>query len=174
MSEQASPLHSIRVKIGGDEFEASGTEQSVKEQYSLFLSARSTAPSLPARRVDLGDVPPPPPPELGIPPETVQMVFSVRGESVSLNALPRGENADADALIMLLWGFAQLRNTTAVTAGVLMAAARTSGLQLDRIDRVLSSQQMYVLRAGAKRGTRYSLTNPGRQYAANLIATLHS
>jgi hypothetical protein len=170
MAEQANAPHTLRIKIGDAEFEASGTEETVREQYRLFLDVLAANP--PRETVNRSA---PPKQENGVtevPEATVQRAFAVDGDRLSLRVLPSGDNRDADALLMLLWGFEKLRGETTVSATTLMRAGRESGLQIVRIDRVIVVHSQYYQVGGRLKGTRYGLNNPGRSYAAKLVADL--
>jgi hypothetical protein len=91
---------------------------------------------------------------------------------ISLRVLPQSPERDAETLLMLLYGFRVLKQQEYATAFQLMDAAKQSGLQLDRIDRTLARVNQYVLRGGARRGTRYGLTNPGILHAEALLRGL--
>lgn len=178
MAEQAPGHQTIRIKIGDAEFESSGPEDAVQEQYRLFLQALSNAP--PSRAAtdhpaggggqgqdrhddntsEIDDA-------------LIRRTFADRNDVISLRALPRTESADADALVMLLWAFGQLRNEHDIGATPLMRSARQSGLQIERIDRSIAPNNEYVGRAGARRGTRYSLNNRGIAHAERLIREIH-
>lgn len=181
MAEQTN-AHRLRIKIGDAEFEASGTPESVKEQYDLFLQAlKAASPTPPAESTHSNHASRPhekPRSTLGVTPsevpvDVIQRAFTIRDDLVTLNALPRTANAGADTLLALLWGFEHMQNQTSVSAMALTDAARASGLQLNRVDRVISPQQAYFQRAGARKGTRYSLNNPGRAYAATVLRGLY-
>jgi len=93
-----------------------------------------------------------------------------RHGTVALRALPRGDNAAGDALIALIYGAGRLANEQQVTGSRLMKAALQSGLKLDRIDRVLTTEiGPHVTTAGFKKGRRYGLTNPGIRRAEDVL-----
>ncbi|MBS0187495.1 MAG: hypothetical protein JSS51_05470 [Planctomycetes bacterium] len=179
MSEQASGLHSIRVKLGASEFEATGTKESVDEQYKLFLEAikaQSAPAAVAAAAGAAGEKTPPagsdPAASDGVPDEIINRAFSIEGDSVSLNVLPSSENRDADTILLLLWGYQKLRGMNAVGATPLAASARKSGLAIDRIDRVVAPVRQYYQTGGQRKGMRYSLNNPGRAYAGRMLRGL--
>ncbi len=179
MAEQTDTLHRLRIKIGNAEFDAAGSEESVKAQYSAFLEALKAAPPStgthtppPFAPSPGGAQPTPDQPNVLIDANAVR-AFTVRGESVSLNALPRTENPAADAILLLLWGYEHFKQQTSVPSTTLADSARSSGLDLDRVDRSLAPQNRYFMRAGSRKGTRYSLNNPGRTHAAALLQALY-
>lgn len=94
--------------------------------------------------------------------------------TVSLRALPHGEDSATDALVALIYGAGRLANEQQVTGSRLMKAAVQSGLhQVDRIDRSLSPAiGQYVTAAGFKKGRRYGLTNPGIRRAEEILTAI--
>ena len=96
----------------------------------------------------------------------------MQGENVSLRALPTTDKAEADTFVLLLYGFRALKNQVNITAARLAICARQSGVEADRVDRTLAARTQYVTRAGAKRGTKYGLNNPGVRYAEELLTKL--
>jgi hypothetical protein len=114
----------------------------------------------------------PPPAADGLDRATLDRLFAQdRNGTISLRALPRGENAEGDALVALIYGSDRIGNEPQVTGSRLMKAAIQSGLhQVDRIDRSLSAQiGKYVTTAGFKKGRRYGLTNPGIRRAEEIL-----
>lgn len=60
-----------------------------------------------------------------------------------------------------------------VTGSRLMKAAVQSGLQIDRIDRTLTTAiGPYVTTAGFKKGRKYGLTNPGVRKAEDILRAI--
>jgi hypothetical protein len=174
--EQAQPQsnYRLRIKIGTAEFDAEGPEQTVKEQFDMFLKTVQAAPLVPPVNTPAANVVVPPldikpgaDPE--IPTDITGRVYAERDGLVTLRMLPRGDNRDADALVLLLYGFQIFKGLTSVTAVSLAKAARISGLGLDRIDRSMLAHKQYVNEAGAKRGKQYSLNNQGLAFAKTLV-----
>lgn len=170
--------HKIHVKLGPYEFEAEGSEAVVKEQFSLFLDIARTPPPPP---------PTPPPSELPIgdkgnsgngcnpihslTEDMLTRIFSVDQEGqVSLRILPQTDNRDADALLILLYGFRVLSDQMDVLSGRLLRAMKISGLTINRIDRAMAPNNELVTRGGAKTGTRWGLNNRGVTKAEEIIA----
>jgi hypothetical protein len=92
--------------------------------------------------------------------------------NVSLKALPRGEDKESEALLLILYGFSALRNETSVTADRLSKSARQSGIQNIRLHRVIARQTQYITESGTKKGKRYGLNNPGLKKGAELLENL--
>ena len=162
----ASGPYKLQVKIGNAEFNAEGPETSVKAQFDAFMEVLRQSGAAARGNESRSD---------SVTDSEVQRAFSSDDNGiVSLRVLPKTDRRDADALILLIWGFRQLQSLTDVSALDLAAAGRQSGLQIDRIDRVIAPNGQYVSKGGAKRGTRYALNNPGADYAKALLARLFS
>jgi hypothetical protein len=180
----------LRVKLGTAEFDGEGLADWIKEQYAEFLTAAVKTQAPATKAAEQSATPPPsaaadipiepaapplPPVNNGTPPpvqrEDLRRVFAEHDAVVSLLAIPRSENADADALLLLVYGYHELRQNDYPVSGVrLMQSAKQSGLtQVDRIDRIISLHARFVNSAGAKRGKRYSLNNQGIIRATQLI-----
>ena len=164
----------LRVKIGDAEFEAEGSEESVKQDYAEFLGKLEELKKKPSTvnnaqnkihlPIDLGEADP----------ERVSRVFKVEDDMVSLTFLPRTENAQADALMLLLYGYLLLKEQQMVLGTQLTRAANQSGLGMDRVDRSLGQYEAenLVLKGGAKKGTRYGLNNQGKIRAQQILNAL--
>lgn len=174
------------MKIGAAEFEAEGSPDSVKEQLMLFVELvgkhldAKAFPVIPAAAavpngskavpaaptgltVVLSDDPQP------ITDEVLARVFRRDEDAVSLLALPKTEQPEGDALLVLLYAFQRLLSKPNVTAVTLMQAARQSGVTAGRADVALKSKSDLVMAAGVRRGRRYSLNNRGYVHAEGLI-----
>ena len=184
-----SPMETakIRIKLGAHEFEAEGPPDLVRTQLDSFMAAVKAQPTVqpalaPAQpgvsSVDVNEVPPATSPVPPVRPadevssEALSRVFQVRQKLVTLLALPKTDDFRSDALLMLLYGFEKLASMPAVTGVRLSEAARQSGVTLDRADRVMRGLTQYVNAGGVRRGRRYSLNNPGRKKAEELIIGL--
>lgn len=172
--------HKIRVRIGENEFEASGPEELVKEQFERWLAAiqalsgqaaKPTATNKPSDDSS-GAADVPPGGELDS--ELIGRAFLLTNDVVSLRMLPRTEAVQSDALLLLLLGYATLRNETMVLGTQLTRAAKQSGLGVDRVDRALSRYDALLLKGGARKGSRYGLNNQGRARAQELLRQMLS
>jgi hypothetical protein len=166
----------LKVRIGGDEFDGEGPEETVNRQYQDFLKARTVA------------VPPEPPKQPPIvnpadnKPETpasgeqsnVAKITRVDDRLVTLTAMPQGDNREVDAALLLLLGHRVLRSSDLVSADQLLGGLKQSGLGLDRADRVMGKAEAegLITRSGVRRGVKYRLTNPGLQKAETLAKDL--
>jgi hypothetical protein len=174
-SEDAMEEHRIKVKIGSAEFEATGTQESVQRQYEMFMGALSAMPAakqqakkpLEDESEDAGDG--------GADGDTPDSELLGRAfaqddkGTVSLKALPDTDERDGDALLMILYGFKKLRGLNEVPVTQMAIAARQSGASVERIDRSIAVKKGLFLKAGARRGGKYQLNNPGIQYVERMI-----
>lgn len=184
----------IKFKLGEHEFEFEGGREDAAEAYKAFLGAvQGLVAAAPVAPPAPPPTPAPPAPDnTGInvdvervvkrerkelPPELLQdtpplkRVFAEKDAVISLLALPKTDNAESDALLLLLYGYQELKNSEYPVTGVrLMQAAKQSGLhQVDRIDRKIAANAQYVLAAGNRRGRRYQLNNQGIAKAKEMI-----
>jgi hypothetical protein len=165
--------HKVRIKIGDAEFEAEGSEESVKQQYADFLAALAVAGPQKAPKADGAkgnnqqDAAEPDK-------SALTRLFQVDGDLVSLKFLPKTETATPDALMLLLLGYALLKNQEMVLGTQLTRAARQSGLaKIERVDRAFGKYgDDFLQRGGAKKGTRYGLNNQGTNKAKELLAMM--
>lgn len=168
MAEHPDTTHRLRVKIGTAEFEASGTEQSVREQYALFLKALGGTGARPAlsaaETAPVGDVYPASP---IVPGDVVSKAFAMAGTVLALKQLPKGDIGRS--VLALLWGFDGLQGRAQVPAILLMQSLRASGIEIDRLDRVLTKHRGRYGFVGTKKGKSYGLTSAGRAYAAQVL-----
>jgi len=70
---------------------------------------------------------------------------------------------------VLLYGYDRIKDQHSVTGGTLKKAARQSGIQLDRVDRLIEPYGPLVNIAGFKKGRRYGLNNQGIRKAEDLL-----
>lgn len=169
--------HRMKVKIGVNEFEAEGEQSLVKEQYADFLMAVKLAP--PAAAALSPQSPPKPntPSEENrwrdskIPASMLDRIFR-KGEPLSLLATPKSEKANADSLLVLIYGLTELRGEQAVTGTALRKSASKSGVNVSRIGETLNAHADLIQAGGERKGRRYSLNNRGIAEAERLIQTM--
>lgn len=180
--EETSKLH---VKVGDSEFNAEGTREDVQRQFELFrdlVANRGTATPT--------DAPPPSPADQkggdgestnGTDPSTLSSeeasrVFQVdrKGKLVTLRVLPTGSRRAVESALLLLLGFQELLNKEEVLVGQLKDALQQSGLQPDRIDRIMAPhlRDGLVRKGGRGPGGRYRLSNTGQAEAERLVRDL--
>jgi len=169
--------HKVRIKLGDAEFEAEGTEESVKQQYADFLAALAARPSPTSQQQH---APKPadgkPLPAGSLDAALMDRVFNLDGDLVSLQFLPKTETATADALMLLLYAYSTLKNQDMVLGTQLTRAARQSGLGIERVDRSFGKYETesLLLKGGAKKGTKYGLNNQGKVKAQEILNKLAS
>ena len=163
--------HRIKTKIGVHEFEAEGPKELVTAQFEAFMAAVSSMPKDTPTTITPPVVPPPPLPLVtAATGEVLERVFR-QGDTLSLAALPAGDNATPDAMLALLYGYLKLKGETTVTGTSLMKSAKLSGVAIDRVDRAMN-QPEYVLAAGVRKARRYQLNNRGISRAEDIIKAI--
>lgn len=173
MTEQAPAIHRLKIKIGGSEFEAEGSESSVQAQYQAFLAALASSPA-PAHESQVASPPDErkPPADQPTPPGLMERTFLRDGDGLSLNMLPSTERRNADTILLLMWGYSVVLGRPTVTGVELMEAAKQSGLRIDRIDRVVAPNAAYYNRGGSGKGTKYTINNQGKARCRELLAEM--
>lgn len=165
--------YKLHIKIGPHEFHGEGPEESVKRDYDEWKSLIKVAAN--------GNVVAPltvePPPQGNSLSEIDQqsltrvIISDEKRNLVSLRMLPRTDDRDGDALVLILLGHKLLRNEDEVFVTQLKPELTQSGLVVDRIDRMASRplNAGFLNKAGFGKGGRYSLTNAGLDYAKALL-----
>ncbi len=171
-------ISKIKVKLGENELELEGPVALINEQYKAFLDAIKASASQRAEVVipssgESTAIPQQPPETVPIR-ETLKRIYAERDAVISLLALPKTETSEADALLLLLYGYEVLRPSDYPVTGVrLMQAAKQSGLHaVDRIDRTIMTHSKYILAAGTRRGRKYQLNNQGISKAQEIIQAI--
>jgi hypothetical protein len=161
--------HRIKVKIGNAEFEAEGGAEDVKAQYEAFLALLKSSPSThspPTTR----DPEQERPDAASLDDALLSRVFQTGKDGVvSLKVLPRSEQREADALLLLLFGYRRIQKVDNVFGTQLAKAARASGIGVERIDRTLDTHASLFIRGGRRRGAKYTLNNQGVAAAERLV-----
>jgi hypothetical protein len=166
--------HRMKVKLGSNEFEAEGKPELVKKQWEEFkvmvaqLASKQTA--------ETPVVPPTPGVQKPVihsklPKALLDRVFR-QGEPLSLMDTPKTDNAEADALLVLVYGHTEMIGKPDVTAAMLAKSASKTGINVYRIGRTISAREAYIRSSGLKKGTRYSLNNRGIAEAEKLIKAM--
>lgn len=159
----------LRLRVGPNELEVEGSREFVESQIDAWKHLFSQSASS----------------EVGKPPESspdraeetgVGAVFSVNEERsmVSLTVQPRGDQREADAALLILYGFKTLADEDAVLVGRIKDALEESGFRPGRIDRILAPhvKSGLVLKSGQGKGGRYRLSNTGVSSARDLATSL--
>ena len=104
-------------------------------------------------------------------------VFGIdeRRDLVTLRVHPTGDTRDADAVLLLLYGYRVLRETDDVPVTKLTKSISMSGLRGDRIDRLAGEhvRTNLIVKHGSGKGGKYVLTNTGRARAETLTEELY-
>jgi hypothetical protein len=165
----------LKVKIGDNEFEAEGPPESVQAQFDAWKSLVSTAPpTVPDKPASDGSKPGETQEETG----ELPSIFSVddRKKLVSLAVLPAAGagNRDADAMLLLLYGYKVKYGLEDLIVGRLKESMAVSGRRIERIDRTIQPhlKANYVLKGGQGKGGKYRLTNTGIARAKELMEAL--
>jgi len=164
----------IQVKIGAHEFQAEGSEDSVRADYRDFLQSIQTKQGefeASNQTASTGAVAAGAAADLTI--NELNALFKTEGDMLSLVHIPNTPQRVADGLLLTLLGFEAQMHQREVSAGTLIESARETGLgSMDRIDRVVAPHREYLNVGGSRRGTRYSLNNRGRTYAIGVARGL--
>jgi hypothetical protein len=90
-----------------------------------------------------------------------------------LRVNPTGETRDADAVLLLLYGFKQCWSADEVKVTTLKKCLAGSGLRPDRIDRTMAAYvPQFAFKTGRGPGSKYRLTTPGYDRADSLARSL--
>jgi hypothetical protein len=170
--------YKLQLKIGPNEFFAEGPLDIVKRDFDLWKAMIGELPVAPPASVDekskqllLGSGDNAPPLR-----EHADRLYSYDEKQaiVTLRILPRSEDRNAEALVLLLLGFRTFMNMDEVPVTLLRSALRQSGCTVDRVDQVAGRfvRKGFVNKGGRAKGGRYSLTNSGLEKARTLLTAL--
>lgn len=187
-------VYKLHVKLGADEFEAEGSQDYVEKQRDFFVSRIDKAgahtehkekPPADAKKgtgsehSSTGKVDPKPPVNnLPVSVEAMSKIVNHNENLITLTAMPGGDNAEGDSLLLLLLGHKVLRSEDLILAGDLVAGMKQSGFSsVDRMDRVVQKvDPSFVSSVGNRKGKKYRLLNPGitkaKELAEKLISTV--
>jgi hypothetical protein len=177
----------IRLRIGTNEFEASGSAEEIKEAFEKWTSLleRYGDTNLPEHiRQASGGVKPSA--ELSaaadtnglssLPIDRLRKLFDVdeARRLVTLRSLPVSESGRPDALVLVCYGLRRLFEQEEAPVTGLTAALQMSGMTPGRIDRVAGPllREGILLKRGRGKGGRYRLTNRGLARAEQLVEEL--
>jgi hypothetical protein len=186
-SEEAmTEFRRLKLKIGEAEFEADVPENEVQPMYHQFLSMLE-------RRGQAAVTPPTNGPDPHQKPEAtvadgssvhglgaacddtlLPHIFDLRQDgAVTLKVLPpAGPDTNADAMLLLLYGYRRLKNENYVLATQLFRAAARSGITLRRPDNEYMRNSRFVIRGGQRKGSHYSLSSRGLAMAKEITARI--
>lgn len=165
----------LRVKIGPHEFEAEGPKESVTAQFEAWKAL-------------IGSTPPTTPPISKVVAAATEVrtregftapwdIFEVEDKRklVTLRVHPTGETRDADAVLLILYGYRQAFQQEDVPVTKIMESLRVSGLRPGRVDRAASPHVRagLLLKAGKSgKGGKYRLTTTGFARADEMARSL--
>lgn len=168
--------YKLRVKIGSHEFEAEGPPKDVKAQFEAWKELIGSLPI--ATGSEAGGK---------LPPYVTEVktregytapwdIFRVddKRKLVTLRVHPSGENKDADAALLTLYGYKQALQQDEVPVTKLKESMEVSGLRPERIDRTLGVHMKtgLIMKTGRAKGGKYRLTNTGFNSADAMARSL--
>ena len=158
----------LNMKVGDHEFHGEGSEESVKRDFEDWKGLIATA-GIKRELPSQSHLQPP----ADFEPKQL-FVMDEQEKLVSLRAIPRGNDRDREAFLLILYGFKSLLSEEAVLVTHVKRALKKTGCPVDRIDRIAAKyvETGLVNKAGMNKGGRYSLTNRGVEAAAILAASL--
>jgi len=176
----------LKIKIGNAELETDVPKNEVQPMYDLFVSI------LEGRRTSLfrqisrtnGKAFEQPPRMRGAdragfasfpsdPNDPLKRVFELSDDgAILLKVLPKGPHQNVDAVILLLYGYHQLKKEERVLTTELMRAAGQSGIFLRTIAAVYAGNRGYMVRGGVRKGSYYALNTEGLAMAKEIMATI--
>lgn len=167
--------YKLKVKIGQHEFEAEGSQEAVERQFQTFSELVKLPVPVPSQ-----DTPKTLISKVGensaqsnstmtfsdaLDAMMVKKIFHLDGDIVSLTVLPRTEDRDADAALVILFGYQFCASNPTVSGDQIYTSLKQSGITVDRVDRLIKpfveSATPLVLKRGIRRGVKYRLTNQG-------------
>ena len=100
-------------------------------------------------------------------------IFEMRDDgAVTLKVLPKGPDTNADAMLLLLYGYYRLKNEEYVLATQLFRAADQSGISLRRPANEQVRNGRFVIRGGQRKGSHYALNTEGLAMAKEIMAKI--
>jgi hypothetical protein len=187
----------LRVRIGAHQFSAEGDKEQVDRWYTEFLAAVASVPA--ESRVNtipsvapletatstvsarsgflLSPMPLAAPTLNGNESTEFEAIYSRDDEMISLSVQPHGENATAEAALLILYGYKIFRNEDQLSGYQLVNALKKTGFDVPRVDRVLDrlcGAEGQVIKTGVRRGTKYRLSNRGLNRAKQVANDLRA
>jgi hypothetical protein len=162
-----SELRRLKMKIGNAEFEAEVAEDEVQPMYDQFLSmlGEHRPPRGKAGFVDSS--------RIACDQRWLTGIFDLREDgTIVLKVLPDGPDRNADAMLLLLYGYLLLKNEECVLATQLFRAAEQSGISLRRPAKECVRNGRFVVRNGQRKGSNYALNNQGLAVAKEITAKM--
>ena len=93
---------------------------------------------------------------------------------ITLKVHPTGDKRDADAILLLLYGYLKIQNQDELLVTKIKDSMESSGLRPQRIDRALTTyiNQNLILKTGRGKGGKYRLATTGLSRAESLAKEL--
>jgi len=167
IGDPMSELRRLKMKFGSAEFEAEVAEDKVQPMYDQFLSIlrndgrkpkHASSIEYPGNTFDRG---------------VLTRIFDLHDDgAVVLKLLPDGHDKEADALLLLLYGYHLLKSEECVMATHLFRAAEKSGIRLRRPVNLCVRNSRFVIRNGQRKGSNYALNSHGLAMANDLTARI--
>lgn len=188
-----SELQRVKMTIGDATFEADVPEDRVQPMYDQFLSVLERRSRAPRRLLGSGreavsnkafakkpgfEERPVAPFEVFSADEIddqnlLMRIYDLHQDGfVILKILPKGTGKEADALLLILYGYRRLKNEEDVLATRLLRAAEHSGVFVRRPAHELTIHDRCVVRGGQRKASTYSLTSQGLAKAQEITAKL--
>lgn len=181
----------LLARIGGNVFEAEGKQEVVIQQYDKFLEVVKQGHFVPRLAPGTPKIPiqnqmvdfscdPFEPYSPSLLPTLEQLLQNDTESTVLTLKVPfPGNHQEANAILLLLLGYRELRAVPEVSVIVLNQALTRSFGPVRRIDRALKTytKDRFVVKTGRGKGGKYRLTSLGYQKAlekAIELATLHA
>ena len=179
----------LKMKIGEAEFEADVPENKVQPMYAQFLFLLERRGQSVAQPIAAGAEAHKLEPDIettfrfGSSTEPLRSetfdqalltrVFDLREDgAVTLKMLPNGPDKNADAMLLLLYGYRRLKNEECVLATELFRAAEWSGVALRRPAKEFVRNGRFLIRGGQRKGSHYSLNSQGLAMAKEIVAKM--
>lgn len=176
-----SDSNKVHLTFNGDEFNAEGSDQLVRDLFNdwkqMLAEKKSSTP------VDSLSVPRPCRLSKAI--EEIKMkdgmvgapwdIFQVddKKKLIALLVNPTGETRNADAVLLVLYGFKRALETDEVKVTTLKKCLAISGLRPNRVDRTMNAYvPQFAFKTGRGPGSKYRLTTPGFDRADGLARSL--
>ncbi|MGB8985663.1 MAG: hypothetical protein WCC37_03430 [Candidatus Sulfotelmatobacter sp.] len=168
--------YKLHIKIGQHEFQGEGPEETVKKSFedwkflmSSLPAAEISKPAAAQSQVVNGSMTPRDGDLLA-----KMFVLDEKRGLVTLRILPRGDDREADAALLVLFGFHEMKAQDEVLVTQLKPALKQSGCNINRVDAVVAKYQREGLinKGGSGKGGKYSLTNSGLEKAAAIARGL--
>ena len=178
----------LKLKIGEAEFEADVPENKVQPMYAQFLFMLERRSHAPIQLFGTSAKANEQQPEIEATVQTgssaaslndafdqtlLTRIFDLRENgAVTLKVLPNGPDKNADAMLLLLYGYYRLKNEGYVLATELFRAAEQSGISLRRPANEYVRNGRFVVRGGQRKGSHYSLNSQGLAMAKEITAKI--